>query len=171
MQDEDQRSALSRRLPAAAFEAVVRDAPLVSIDLIVRSPSNRILLGRRRNEPACGTWFVPGGRIYKDERLADAFARTAREELRAELAIHDARFLGVFEHLYAENFAKRPGFGTHYVVLAFEVTVADLPDPQLQDQHDGFQWFTVGDLLQSPAVHPYTRAYFSEGNGLQTAAG
>ena len=53
-------------LPSKKFEVVVESTPLVSIDLVVRAPDKKILLGKRVNRPAQGYWFVPGGRILKD---------------------------------------------------------------------------------------------------------
>ena len=35
-------------------------------------------MGWRENEPAKGTWFVPGGHHRKDEKIADAFDRIIR---------------------------------------------------------------------------------------------
>ena len=57
------------------FAVVVEKAPLVSIDLIIENHRGQILLGMRTNEPAKDYWFVPGGRILKDERIAEAFER------------------------------------------------------------------------------------------------
>jgi GDP-mannose mannosyl hydrolase len=146
-------------LPKDQFESIVRFTPLISIDLIVRSAANEVLLGLRRNEPARGTWFVPGGRVRKNERFQDAFARIARDELNVELRPDEARFLGVYEHIYEENFAERPGWGTHYLVLGFEVKLELLPNGT-QDQHDSFRWFALEDVLHSPDVHGFTKAYF-----------
>jgi len=44
------------------FQAIATHTPLVSIDLIVHDRQRRVLLGWRRNWPAQGCWFVPGGR-------------------------------------------------------------------------------------------------------------
>ena len=55
------------------FVEVVKKTPLVSIDLIVENDRNEVLLGFRKNEPAKNYWFVPGGRILKNERIAEAF--------------------------------------------------------------------------------------------------
>ena len=146
------------RLPPAEFAQVVRLTPLVSVDLVVRNAAGEMLVGWRRNRPARDTWFVPGGRVGKDERIADAFARLAREELDAALTIADARFLGVFEHLYDDNFAGEPGFGTHYIVLAYAAAApATLTLPEAQ--HSRYRWMTDADLRADPAVHPNTRAY------------
>ena len=66
------------------FYSVVRLAPLVSIDLIIRNARGEVLLGLRNNEPAKGFYFVPGGIILKQERLHEAFARIlkARDQIR-----------------------------------------------------------------------------------------
>ena len=75
------RSSAPPCLPAPEFLDVVRLTPLISIDLIVVDDHARVLLGRRVNRPALGAWFVPGGRIHKDESLGGAFSRIVREEL------------------------------------------------------------------------------------------
>lgn len=49
------------------FAHIVRLAPLVSIDLIIRAAKQNVLVALRTNEPARGVYFVPGGRIRKDE--------------------------------------------------------------------------------------------------------
>ena len=70
-----------RILDRESFLEVVRLTPLISIDLVVRDPRGCLLLGLRNNRPAKDCWFVPGGRICKDERLDEAFRRIAHEEL------------------------------------------------------------------------------------------
>jgi GDP-mannose mannosyl hydrolase len=157
-------SAASTPLPERAdFLHVVRHAPLVAVDLVVMNARGEVLLGLRNNEPARGTWFVPGGVIRKGERIADAIARVGETELGVRVDPAGARFVGVFEHLYATNFAGAQGFGTHYVVLAHRVRLPEgarvRPDPQ----HGELRWWRVPDLLADPAVHPNTRAYFADG--------
>lgn len=57
------------------FKSVIQHTPLISIDLIVRNEQGEVLLGKRVNAPAKGYWFVPGGRVRKNETLDDAFVR------------------------------------------------------------------------------------------------
>ena len=85
------------------FAQVVRNTPLIAIDLIIRNPDQCVLVGLRTNEPAKGKWFVPGGVVRKYERLADAFARIVKTEVGLKASINDARFVGVYEHLYDNN--------------------------------------------------------------------
>jgi colanic acid biosynthesis protein WcaH len=85
------------------FARIIRYAPLVSIDIIVRDPQGKALLGLRANEPARGKYFVPGGAIRKNETIRDAFARILKAEIGIEASLDNATFLGVFEHFYETN--------------------------------------------------------------------
>lgn len=145
-------------LPPEEFQSLIRLGPLVSMDLIVRDGQGRVLVGRRVNRPAQGFWFVPGGRVGKGERLDDAFLRLTETELGRAFPREGATFLGVYEHLYDDNWFGSE-VGTHYVVLAYELRMAQ-PLPLPETQHDAFTWMTPEDLLAHPEVHPNTRAYF-----------
>jgi len=147
------------RLPQREFLEVVARAPLVSIDLIVRDATGLVLLGLRRNAPARNSWFVPGGCVRKNETLDIAFSRITLDELGAAARRAEARFLGVFEHLYSENAGDVPGFGTHYVVLGYALPegLNIAPPPE---QHSEYRWVSVDGLLGDPLVHDNTKAYF-----------
>ena len=146
--------------------AVVKNAPLVSIDLVIVDEDGRILVGKRTNEPALGTWFVPGGRIVKDETLDGAFERIAIDELGpGGWSRADATPLGVFEHFYSTNFTGSGDVGTHYVVIAYAINAGNVDLEQLPlDQHAAFEWVSSGGATVdggTVAVHDYTEAYFA----------
>lgn len=146
-------------LPRDAFLAVVRDTPLVAIDLVIQDENDQYLFGLRRNLPARDFWFVPGGRILKDETLDQAFVRLCAVEIGYETQRASATFLGVYEHFYAENALAEPGFGTHYVVLGHKLYVnrCDLQLPM--DQHDDYRWLSLDEALRDASIHAYSRAY------------
>ena len=146
-------------LDKVTFRTVVRSAPLVSIDLVVINSQGQVLLGQRTNRPAQGFWFVPGGRILKNEAMAAAFLRLSKAELGFASELGDAEFLGVYEHFYTDNFSGTD-FSTHYVVLGYRL-VHDLDLNSLPDaQHHFYRWFDVAELLASVQVHDNTKAYF-----------
>lgn len=147
-------------IPPETFRIIVRNTPLVSIDLIVRNREGNVLLGFRRNRPAQGCWFVPGGRIAKNERREEAIRRISETELGLRFSLGDARLFGVYDHIYPDNALGDPAFGTHYVVVAYEVNLPAGQEPRTDGQHDGFKWMSPSEILASSEVHSNTRAYF-----------
>ena len=147
------------------FQHVVQNAPLVSIDLIVENEVGEYLLGLRKNAPARGYWFVPGGRVYKGETLSTALERTSETELGITVSMAEGRFLGLYEHFYEENALNAPGFGTHYVVAAFWVKYTGKVLPTAQ--HSDYRWLSAEEILEDPLVHPYTQDYFRADKGIR----
>lgn len=142
------------------FRTVVRSTPLVAIDLIF-TDNGRILLGRRANQPAKGSWFVPGGRIRKDETIATAIERIARAETHCPIRPDSTSMLGVYEHHYDDNVFADPDYGTHYVVLAYRAELAADDQPRPDDQHGELRWWDLDDARDNPLVHANTRAYLT----------
>jgi colanic acid biosynthesis protein WcaH len=147
------------------FTAVIENTPLVSIDLVVLNSQGQALLGQRLNRPAKGFWFVPGGRIIKNESLAAAFKRLTNDELGAEFNIENAQLLGPYDHFYEDNvFTSNEGennFSTHYVAIAYVLKLnSSLDNLPLNEQHNRYQWFSVNDLQTNGLVHQNTKDYF-----------
>lgn len=152
------------------WATVVRNVPIVSIDLVVLAPTTPsagapasadadewgVVLARRENEPARGEWFVPGGRVHKGERLTEAVQRVARAELGAGVTVE--RELGVYEHFYDAADVEDAG-GKHYVPTAYVVRTTD-ESFELDDQHSAVQVYSPGTLPDD--LHPYTAAYLED---------
>ncbi len=147
-------------LDDSIFSKIIEHAPLVSIDLIVCDKKQRVLLGERNNRPAKGFWFVPGGRIRKNESLEVAFKRITFDELGVELSILDATLLGPYTHLYNDS-VYGDEVTTHYVAIAYQLEVNEealhLPKGE---QHSSYHWLDKAELLLSDVVHSYTKLYF-----------
>ena len=142
-------------LNGKTFKTVVNSTPLISIDLLVKK-DNKILLGRRINKPAQGYFFSIGGRVYKNETIDSAMSRIAKNELNIELK-STPRFIGVFEHFYDDSIYQN--VSTHYVNLAYEIETQEALNLPVE-QHNEYQWLTIGELLESKQVHKYTKDYF-----------
>jgi colanic acid biosynthesis protein WcaH len=142
------------------FAHTVRFSPLVSIDLIIRDFQGNVLLGLRANEPAKDTYFVPGGAIRKNERIREAFARILYCETGLTVSFGEATFIGVFEHFYETNRFGHPDYGTHYVVLAYEVPLKVKRAVTIDSQHIDFQWMSEDEINSAANIHPHTKAFF-----------
>lgn len=151
-------------LNAETFRTVVASTPLVSIDLVVQNAAGEILLGQRLNRPAQGFWFVPGGRIQKNESLDDAFRRLTLGELGRAFERSEARLLDVYEHFYEDSVFGEAGANpdTHYVVLGYHLRLPiDLPLAPPVEQHDRYRWWSVAEMQASAEVHDNSRAYLT----------
>jgi colanic acid biosynthesis protein WcaH len=149
-------------LDQPTFSTVIASTPLVSIDLVVTNGQGQALLGKRLNRPAKDYWFVPGGRIFKNEALADAFKRLTRDELGHTFTIDQALLLGPFDHFY-DDYVFGDDVSTHYVVIAFILKLdCELDNLPLDVQHDGYQWLDVPSLMADEKVHSHTKWYFDK---------
>ena len=149
-------------LSKEVFLTVVESAPLVAMDLVVVRGGVEILLGLRNNRPAQGFWFVPGGRIRKNEPMQAALARVAQNEL--SLALADLpvqpRHMGAFEHFYTDCFAGDVGVSTHYVVMGNLVQLPTGAELGAADaQHSALRWWPLPEAAQCPEVHRFTKDY------------
>lgn len=146
-------------LSSAEFEKVVASTPLFSIDLVVRNVAGEILLGRRTNRPAQNFWFVPGGRVLKNETLDSAFTRLSRKELGVRVERSQCGFLGLYEHFYEDSvFGDRPS--THYIVAGYLLDRVSTTDMQLPlEEHIEYRWWRKGEIAASPEVHENTKLY------------
>lgn len=149
-------------LSKETFLAVVDAAPLVAMDLVVVRGGTEILLGLRNNRPAQGYWFVPGGRIRKNETMQAALTRVAQEELNlaiAALPVPPAH-MGAFEHFYSDCFAGDLGVSTHYVVMGNLVQLPAGTELAAADaQHSDLRWWPLVKARSSALVHRFTKDY------------
>lgn len=140
------------------FSTVLESTPLISIDLLIKNENNEYLLGKRINRPAKGFWFVPGGRILKNETLKVAFERLSLAEIGKCCHIENARLIGPYDHIYTDSvFGEH--ISTHYVAIAYELKMEKLGEFPTT-QHNSYSWMTKDKILSSENVHHNTKAYF-----------
>jgi ADP-ribose pyrophosphatase YjhB (NUDIX family) len=101
----------------------------------------RLLLIRRGHGPAAGEWSVPGGRVEKDELLAEAVVREVREETALEAVCGE--LVGWVERFIDDR---------HFVILDFEVTVLDGDAPKAGDDAIEVAWVPVEDVAERNLV-------------------
>ncbi|WP_421132568.1 GDP-mannose mannosyl hydrolase [Alteromonas sp. A079] len=146
-------------LEKQTFTTVIDSTPLVSIDLLVENTGGQVLLGYRNNRPAKGYWFVPGGRILKNETLKSAFERLTLAELGEKFDIKQATLQGPYDHIYEDSvFGDTPS--THYVAIAYRLKVEHIQNLP-RDQHSRYMWLHPSDIMQRSDIHANTKAYFS----------
>jgi colanic acid biosynthesis protein WcaH len=148
-------------IPVEEFKAVVKNSNLFALDLIIKTQEDKILLGMRNNPPARGSWFVPGGRVCKNETLQDAFRRILIGETGIQYdRITSLGLHGLYEHIYEDNCFQDPTFNTHYIIAAIEVVIKEECEIKLDRQHANFRLASVPEILIDPLIHQYVKNYF-----------
>jgi colanic acid biosynthesis protein WcaH len=152
-------------LSAEKFLSVVNMTQIVSIDLIVKNDKGQILLGKRKNSPAKGFYFVPGGRLFKNETIKEGSRRIVSWELGVSEDIRPKPRC-VSEHIYNDNFADAKDadnnvISTHYVCFAFDLDLDEYDESTFKNQHMDAIWITPEEILQRDDVHEYVKLYFT----------
>lgn len=140
------------------FKTVVKNTPLVSIDLCLIHDF-KMLLGRRNNDPLKGQWFTPGGRIFKNESWQNCIKRVAKSELGININNpKNFKFMGIWDHFY-NNSALDKNISTHYVNLPHYLVFNDKPKLIIDNQHEKVAWFSLKQLEDDDNIHPYMQKY------------
>ena len=143
------------------FKSIIKLTPLVAFDMIIEY-DNKILLGKRINEPAKEFYFIPGGRILKNESLALACKRLTQVELGFEINFNKFIFHMNTEHIYENNFFNND-LKTHYVCLCYkyQLNKEEYQKININSQHEETKWMSVNELLSDQTVHINTKNYFN----------
>lgn len=80
-----------RLLSPGLFDIIQSSVPLPHVDLVIlrrgRGGDIETLLIKRKIPPEKGKWCIVGGRVLKDERLAQAIRRHSRRELGVSVSV------------------------------------------------------------------------------------
>ncbi len=155
---------ITEKLSEKIWRTCVDSIPIFGIDMIIFSQKYGVLMGRRINNPAKGKLFVPGGRVYKNERIMDAFNRILLSETNLTFPFNKTTSMGLHEHFYNVTYWSSSECSTHYIIEARLIEV----DPEniklkvnLNEQHTNFEWISLGDM-QSNSIHSYSKMYLDK---------
>jgi len=164
-------SSSPKRLSDDDFRFIIANTKLVSIDLVFVSPDGAILMGERINKPVQGKWFVPGGRIYKEETIDSALHRITHEEIgikETNLQNINGVFSGPYDHIYlkdsfngASNDSRADNTDTEYIVLGYYANVSrDFISLQNLPEKQHCQWAWIKEDDSEFDIHENSRRYF-----------
>jgi len=145
-------------IPNKEYKRILELMPICCVDLIIYQ-DNKILLIKRKDEPCKGEWWIPGGRILKNESVEGAVVRKAKEETGIDIEI-------VKLATYYEFFSENSAFGKienkcHTISLVFLVKVKNKNQKVNLDKTScDFKWV-------NPArndLHPVLKKVLKEAN-------
>lgn len=123
------------------YSDIHRLMPIPCVDIVVVR-GDRALLVHRREEPARGRYWIPGGRIRRGESLPAAAQRLVLAETGIEI---DVPILVDAESLIFQTDPFGHGKGTHAVAIVMAARCVSDGDIELDGNHDNALWSSGHD--------------------------
>ena len=112
--------------------------PVCCVDVVLYH-QGKVLLILRKNEPEKGRWWIPGGRVYKNEMLGDAVRRKIREEIGIDVRVE--KKIGVYEYFSDKTHFEDVTTGTHSVPVCFvAIPVAKDVNIHIDATSSSYRW-------------------------------
>ena len=93
---------MKKLIPWKLYKQIIGNVPIACVDVAIVAKGS-VLLVRRKDHPAKGQWWLPGGRVLKGEMMKIAAARKARDEVGIECHV------GPIVHTAETIFPDGPG--------------------------------------------------------------
>jgi colanic acid biosynthesis protein WcaH len=153
------------RLPSDLYGEIVRNIPVVCVDIVCqRMDDKKLLLFLRRDKPASDIWWWPGGRMFKGETFFDAAVRKVRDETGdKDITVVPRDILGVWNTFFPDSSwdtKENMGCQTVNITVFCEVHKITLSPAHkansawaVSDQ----RWISVNDALEEGKYDKYVR--------------
>jgi 8-oxo-dGTP diphosphatase len=140
------------RVPEDLYLRILQVMPIPCVDLLVVDDAGKVLLLLRRNDPAAGQWWFPGGRVLFGEARRDA----AKRKLEEECGLFSTQFeeMGTFDVFFDIGRHER----AHSITTLFRVRVGTGHDIRLDHQSAEACWLTPSEWL-GRQLHPFIREF------------
>jgi len=124
-------------IPKGRYIQILKNLPILCVDVIVLNEKGEYLLVKRANEPKKGRWWVVGGRVLKGESLEQAVIRKVKEE--AGRRVKDIQPVGYFELIDGVN-PFGPLFKYHTTSVVFTAAIDGKGPIKLDAQSSQFKF-------------------------------
>ena len=112
--------------------------PIPSVEAIIMKEDSFLFL-RRKNNPAKGEWWFPGGRIMKGETFKETLIREVKEETSLDVKV--IKLIGVYNRIFPDR---------HDITIVF-LCRCFADKVILNDEHSEFKFSK--DIPSD--IHPY----------------
>jgi mutator protein MutT len=136
-------------IPSSLYNKIAAVMPIASAEAIIMN-DNALLFLKRKNSPAKGEWWFPGGRIRKGETFAETLCREVKEE--TGLTVDIIKFVGVYNRIFPDR---------HDITIVFLCRCFD-NEVTLNNEHSEYGFFKT----LPKDVHPYLLQVIKESGWL-----
>ena len=119
------------------YNVILSTMPIICVDILVVNKYGKILLIKRNELPAKNQWWLPGGRLFKNEELTDCAKRKAKEEI----GLDDCD-VGPIVMSASTKFNDGPqGINVHSVNFVYLVIANEPFNVKLDETSSEYGWF------------------------------
>lgn len=122
-------------IPNDKYSYILNVMPICCVDVVVAHEDKVLLILRKESEDYGGLWWVPGGRINKNERWHDAVRRKVLEE--TGLNVEVEKQIQSYEAFSAYEGVPT---GTHCITTTFLTRPTKPLNISLDETSDDWQW-------------------------------
>lgn len=131
------------------YKDAVTNLPIACVDVFLYNPANRTyLLVLRKDPPAKGVWWLPGGRLYKGETFFSCSVRKCKEEVGLDAT--PVKTLGFVATLFPDSMWNTQTHTVNFLVLA--KVNAQGEGPKIDKTCENYQWVPLETKPSDPYV-------------------
>jgi len=87
-------------IPPKLYKQITASMPITSVEAMIVK-GGALLLMKRKNSPAKGEWWLPGGMVRKGDTFEGTLLREVKEETGLDVGV--VRFVGVYNRIFPER--------------------------------------------------------------------
>lgn len=151
-----------RKVPFGVFAKTVQYYPMISVNIIIKNDKGEYLWVKRKNNPAQGEWWIPGGRLFNGETITKGAVAVLKNETGITgKVVYQSReyFEEIFDtsqwdnddrHIYPYEIEA-----VHYIATVVVMSIENMDEVKLDDQSKEYTWSK--EIL---SAHPFLNNYF-----------
>jgi ADP-ribose pyrophosphatase YjhB (NUDIX family) len=120
------------------YDQIIKLMPIPSVEAVIVIDGSLLFL-RRKNDPAMGQWWFPGGRIHREESFEETLHREVKEETGLEIESY------LFIKAYSRVFPERHDITIVYLCKCKESKI------EIDSEHSEYKLFK----RVPEGLHPY----------------
>jgi colanic acid biosynthesis protein WcaH len=125
------------------YNKIIDVLPIICVDGFIFNDNNEVLLLKRLQYPAMNEWWVPGGRVLKNEKLINAINRKIKEEINLEFEIVNQ--CGITETIFDKK---------HTINICYLLKLIGNNIPEINySEHSEYGWFNLNNLPSELNIH------------------
>ena len=132
-------------IPEYLYAQIQQVMPIPCVDLLVSDAQGRVLLVKRKKEPAAGQWWFPGVRVHYLETRESAALRKLKEECGLEST--QMVEMGTYDVILDKPDDTNP---RHGITTLFRIAVNKQRDFILDAQSSAAEWWCEN-------LHPFVK--------------